>query len=93
MSICGIVGGLGAGLINLFTLLRGDVPEGFEKATIVCNGVAILGGLFSIPSAYSFLLGAQSGQPNAATVGLIQLAVVLIFISAGIVTAIYVTKR
>lgn len=93
ISICGIVGGLGAGLINLFTLLRGDVPEGFEKATVVCNGVAILAGLFSIPSAYTFLLGAQSGQPGATAVGLMSLAIIGVFVSAGIVTGIYVTKR
>ncbi|MBB6429859.1 hypothetical protein [Algisphaera agarilytica] len=93
ISVCGIVGGLGAGLINLFTLLRGDVPDGFEKATVVCNGVAILGGLFSIPAAYSFLLGDQSGQPGAAVAGMIQLAVVGVFISAGIVTGVYVTQR
>ena len=93
ISICGIVGGLGAGLINLFTLLRGDVPEGFEQATVVCNGVAILAGLFSIPSAYTYLIGAQSGQPGATAVGLMSLAIIGVFVSAGIVTGIYVTKR
>ncbi|MEM8494589.1 MAG: hypothetical protein AAF916_07175 [Planctomycetota bacterium] len=93
LSVCGIIGGLGAGLINLFTLIRGDVPEGFEKATIVCNGVAILVGLFAIPSAYGYLVGADSGEPGAMTIGVTQLAIVGVFVSAGVVTGVYVAKQ
>jgi len=93
ISVCGIIGGLGAGLINFFTILRGDVPEGFEKVTIVCNGFAILAGLFSIPSAYSYLFGEHAGQPGALSAGLISLGIIVVFISAGIVTAIYVARR
>jgi len=93
ISVCGIIGGLGAGLINFFTILRGDVPDGFEKVTIVCNGFAILAGLFSIPSAYSYLLGDYAGQPGALPAGLIALGIIVVYVSAGIVTAVYVARR
>jgi len=93
ISVCGIVGGLGAGLVNLFTLLRGDVPDGFEKVSIVCNGVAILAGLFNIPTAYSYLIGEYSGQPGALYAGMMAVGVIVVFISSGIVTAVYVNQR
>ena len=93
LAICAVIGGLGGGLINIFTLLKQEVPAGFEKASLVCNGFAILVGLFSIPTAYGYLFGAESAQPGAFIVGIISAGIVTVFISAGIVTGIYVSNR
>lgn len=46
-----------------------------------------------MPAACSFLLGANAGQPGAMAAGLISMAIIVVFISAGIVTAVYVAKR
>ena len=92
LSICGVIAGLGAGIINLVALLKGALPDGFEKAAIICNGLAILAGLFSIPTAWSYLLGPEANAEGATAIGLMAVAIITVYVSAGIVTAVYLTR-
>ncbi|MEM6552906.1 MAG: hypothetical protein AAF750_12370 [Planctomycetota bacterium] len=95
-GICGIVVGaligIGAGVLNLVIIFNGGLSGGASKLSVYGNGAALFIGLINL---ILVLAGGDlfGSDPGLRTAAVIELLASLAFLSAGIVTAIYVTKE
>ncbi|MEM1214013.1 MAG: hypothetical protein AAGI68_17145 [Planctomycetota bacterium] len=95
-GLCGIVVGaligIGAGLLNLVIIFNGGLSDGAAKFSVYGNGAALFVGLINL---ILVVVGGHlfGNDATLRTAAVLELLASLAFLSAGVVTAIYVTKE